>query len=60
MAKGLCIFGMVGAAILLLIFALDLALGFPFGRVSVIMDIGFVVAAVLLEVGSVLTFREIP
>ncbi|MGB9688235.1 hypothetical protein [Thermogutta sp.] len=60
MGKGLCIFGMVGSALLILLFGLDLALGIPFGRVSVIMDVGFIAAAVLLGVAGFLTLREIP
>ncbi len=60
MGKGLCIFGMVGAGLLLLVFGLDLVLGMPFGRVSMIMDVGFIVAAGLLFAGSFMTFREIP
>ncbi|MBC7351546.1 MAG: hypothetical protein H5U08_04230 [Thermogutta sp.] len=60
MGKGLCIFGMVGSALLILLFGLDLALGIPFGRVSVVMDIGFIAASLLLGVAGFLTFREIP
>jgi hypothetical protein len=60
MGKGLCIFGMIGAGLLLLVFGLDLAAGLPFGRVSVIMDVGLIVAAAGLLAASVMTFREIP
>ncbi|HOA53993.1 MAG: hypothetical protein WBH86_05590 [Thermogutta sp.] len=60
MGKGLCIFGMVGAGLLLLVFGLDLALGMPFGRISMIMDLGFIVAAAGLFAASFMTLREIP
>lgn len=60
MGKGLCIFGMVGSGLLVLLFGLDLALGIPFGRISVLMDIGFIVAALLLGTAGFLTYREIP
>lgn len=60
MGKGLCIFGMIGAGLLLLVFGLDLAAGLPFGRVSLIMDVGFILAAIGLFAASLMTFREIP
>lgn len=60
MGKGLCIFGMIGSALLVLIFGLDLAIGLPFGRISVIMDIGFILASLLLGLAGFLTLREIP
>ena len=40
MPKALCLVGTVVAALLLLVFGLDLALKFPFHRVSPTMDIG--------------------
>jgi len=45
MPKALCIVGMVVAALLLLIFALDLAMEFPFGRTSLVIDIAFMACA---------------
>lgn len=59
MPKALSISGMVVAVLLLLLFGLDLALQFPFGRVLV-MDIGFVICAVLLAYMSWSTYRELP
>ena len=58
MSKALTIVGMVIAVLLLLIFALDLAAGIPFGRVSMMMDIAFVVCAAVLGFLSYTTFLE--
>jgi hypothetical protein len=58
MPKALCVFGIVVAAVLLLVFGLDLATGFPFGRVSTIMDIGFVVCSLVVGYLSWATLRE--
>ncbi len=59
MQKVLTIFGMVVSGLITLVFGLDAALQIPFGRPSWLMDIGMVVAGVLLLVASVLTYREI-
>jgi hypothetical protein len=58
MPKALCIIGTVIAALMFLIFGLDLALGFPFSRVSLVMDIGFVVCSAALGFASWATLRE--
>ena len=58
MPKALCIVGMAVAAILLLLFGLDLGLGIVFGKMSVMMNIGFLVCAVVLGYLSWATFRE--
>ena len=58
MSKALCLIGAVVAALLLLVFGLDLAVQFPFRRINPMMDIGVVVAAVLLGYGSWSTLRE--
>ena len=58
MPKALCIVGTVIAALMFLIFGLDLALGFPFSRVSVVMDVGFVVCSAALGFASWTTLRE--
>jgi len=60
MPKALCIVGMVVAGILVILFGLDLALpyGKPFGGVSTIMSIGFLVCAAVLGYVSWSTFRE--
>lgn len=58
MPKALCIFGMVIAGLLILIFGLDLVTEVPFNRASPLMDIGFVVVSGLLGFISWTTFRE--
>ncbi len=58
MPKALCIFGMVIAGLLILVFGLDLATRFPFKHASMLMDVGFVVASALLGFISWTTFRE--
>ncbi len=58
MPKALCILGMAVAAILLLLFGLDLGLGIPFGKVSMMMNVGFIICAVVLAYLSWSTFRE--
>lgn len=60
MPKALCVFGLVVAALLLLTFGLDLAVGIPFGQADIIMDIGFVIASAILGVSAFLTLREQP
>jgi hypothetical protein len=58
MPKVLAAAGMAISAILLLLFGLDLAIAFPFGGLSGVMDIGFVVCSALLAYLSWSTFRE--
>lgn len=58
MPKALSISGMVVAALLLLLFGLDLALQFPFGRV-ITMDVGFLVCSVILAYMSWSAYREL-
>jgi hypothetical protein len=58
MPKALCIVGMAVAAILLLLFGLDLALGIPFGKMSMMMNVGYLVCAVVLGYLSWSTYRE--
>lgn len=58
MSKALTIVGMVVAVLLLLIFALDLAVGTPFGGASLLMDIIFILCAAILGFLSYTTFRE--
>jgi hypothetical protein len=58
MAKAFSVFGMVVAAIFLLVFALDLAAGMPFGKASWIADVGFILCALILGYLSWSTFRE--
>ena len=58
MPRALCITGTVIAALLLALFGFDLAIGFPLGGVNSMMDIGMLVAAVMLGYGSWHTLRE--
>jgi hypothetical protein len=58
MPKALCIAGLVVAVLLLIVFGLDLAIGFPFHRVSKVMDIGSVVCAAALGYISWMTLKE--
>jgi len=60
MPKALTISGMVVAALLLIVFGLDLAIGFPFGRgPSLIMDICGTISAALLGYMSWSAYREL-
>ena len=58
MPKVLCMTGMVISILILLLFLLDLAVAFPFQRISLLMDIVFVICAVGLGYISWATFRE--
>ncbi len=58
MPKVLCMTGMVIAILILVLFLLDLAVAFPFKRISVFMDIMFVACAVGLGFLSWSTLRE--
>lgn len=59
MPKALTISGMAVASLVLLVFLLDLALGIPFGRPSLVMDIGFLLSALILAYISWSTYREL-
>jgi len=59
MPKALTISGMAVAGIVLLVFLLDLAIKFPFGRPSLMMDIGFLLSALILAYMSWSTYREL-
>jgi hypothetical protein len=58
MAKAMSIAGMVVAGMLALIFAADLAVGIPFGRVELMTDVGFLVSAIILGYLSWNAFRD--
>jgi hypothetical protein len=58
MPKVLCIAGAVVAVSLLVLFGADLGVGFPFGGVSKVMDIGFIVCALALGYISWTTLKE--
>ena len=59
MPKTLCITGMVVAILLLLVFGADLAMGFPFLRESLAMDIGLAACSVMLGYLSWSTLRQL-
>jgi hypothetical protein len=59
MPRALSISGIVVAILLVLVFGLDVTpLRFPFGGASTFMDIGFIVAALMLGYLSWTTLRE--
>ncbi|MDZ4658027.1 MAG: hypothetical protein SH868_10665 [Bythopirellula sp.] len=58
MSKAMTIAGMVVAALVLLVFTLDLALGIPFGTGMNAMHIGAILASAILGYVSFSTFRE--
>jgi hypothetical protein len=58
MPKALCISGLVVAGIVIILFAADLAVGVPFKRASMMMDVSFLASAALLGLISWLTLRE--
>ena len=61
MPRALSISGIVVAILLVLVFGLDLTpLGFPFSGASWTMDIGFLIAALILGYLSWSTLRELP
>ena len=59
MPKALTISGMVVAALLFLLFGLDLALRFPFSRQQPVTDVIFVVSALILAYLSWVSFKEL-
>jgi hypothetical protein len=58
MPKLFSILALIIGLCLLLVFALDLGMGFPFKKVSVTMDVGFVICALALSYMSWATLRE--
>ncbi|MBE6428525.1 MAG: hypothetical protein E7028_08115 [Planctomycetaceae bacterium] len=58
MSKILCLFSLVLSVILMVVFILDLSMKVPFKGESMMFDIVFLTAALVLGVLSVLTFRE--
>ena len=59
MPRVLTIAGMAIAALLFLMFGLDLALKLPFGRASFAMDLAFLNCAAILGYMSWNTYREL-
>ena len=58
MPKALCMTGMVISALILVLFLLDLAIGIPFRKASMMMDVLFLLCASGLGYLSWITFRE--
>ena len=58
MPKVLCMTGMVIALLIVLLFLLDLALGVPFQRFKIWMDVVFIICGAVLGWLSWSTFRE--
>ena len=58
MPKALCMTGMVISALILVLFLLDLAIGIPFRKASMMMDVLFLLCALGLGYLSWITFRE--
>jgi len=59
MPKALCYIGITIAGLLLLLFGLDLGAEIPFNRISMPMDIGMVVACLIVIYGAWSTLREL-
>ena len=58
MAKALCISGMVVAVLVALLFTADLVAKWPFNRASLMMDVSFLICAIVLGLISWMTYRE--
>jgi hypothetical protein len=58
MPKALTISGIIVAVLMLLVFGIDLAIGFPFQKASMLMDGLFVACAGMLGYMSWVSFRE--
>jgi hypothetical protein len=59
MQKALCIFGLMVAGLFLLIFGLDLAIGYPFnGSNKILMDVPMAICSLALGFLSWTTLRE--
>ena len=59
MARGLPIAAIAIAVLMLVLFGLDLAIGVPFGKQSMLIDICFVVCGVGLGLLGFSTWREL-
>ena len=58
MPKALCILGTAISLLLLVVFGLDLAIGFPFQTASKSMDIGLLISSAILAYLSWTTMSE--
>lgn len=59
MARGLTIAAIAIAILMLVLFGLDLAVGMPFGKQSLLMDICFIVCGLGLGLLGISTWREL-
>jgi hypothetical protein len=59
MPKAFCITGAVVAILLLLVFVIDLATKIPFGRASLLIDIGMLLCSGMLGYISWATYRTL-
>lgn len=59
MPKALTIAGMTVAVLIVLLFGLDLVVSFPFSKASTMMDIVFLICALLLGYMSWSSYREL-
>jgi hypothetical protein len=59
MAKGLTIAAMAIAALMLLLFGLDLAISVPFGKQSLFLDVAFVICGLAIGLLGFSTWREL-
>ena len=59
MAKAMSIAGLVAGGLIALVFAFDMALGLPFGRQQVVMDVGFLIAGGILAYLGWSAMREV-
>lgn len=59
MPKALAISSLAVAALSFLIFGLDAAIGIPFGKASLMMDLGVVFSSLLLGYLSWSTYRDL-
>ena len=57
MPRAFCLMGLAVALLLFVLFAIDLAVGIPFGRASLLADIGFVVSSLGLGLISFTTLK---
>ena len=58
MPKIMTLIGLILSALIVLVFAIDLAIGFPFMKASMLMDIAFIICGGVLGYLSWATNRE--
>ncbi len=58
MAKKLCLASVIICLLVFILFVVDISVGIPFSRASIVMDIVMMVSSLTILVLSWLTFRE--